>query len=120
MSLESCYGNDTQGKFRLWQDNGRIDKRTTSVAQVDVPSHITVCRDEQSLSFYLADDLQWSLTNASTADEFTAIFHLGGENSRPVMVLEGAVYNCAIYSRALTAEEIAHNYEVDRARFNLS
>ena len=31
----------------------------------------------------------------------------------------GMIYRCAIYSRALTAEEIAHNYAIDKARFNL-
>ena len=31
----------------------------------------------------------------------------------------GTVYGCRMYSRALTAEELAHNYAVDKARFNL-
>ena len=29
------------------------------------------------------------------------------------------VYNLRIYSLAMTAEEIAHNYAIDKARFNL-
>ena len=29
------------------------------------------------------------------------------------------IYHVRAYSRALTAEEIAHNYEIDKARFNL-
>ena len=29
------------------------------------------------------------------------------------------VYNIRLYSRALTAAEIAHNYAIDKARFNL-
>lgn len=32
----------------------------------------------------------------------------------------GKYRNIRIYSRALTADEIAHNYEIDKARFNLS
>ena len=31
----------------------------------------------------------------------------------------GKVYTIRIYSRVLTAEEIAHNYKIDKARFNL-
>ena len=31
----------------------------------------------------------------------------------------GTIYRCAIYPRALTADEIAHHYEIDKARFNL-
>ena len=31
----------------------------------------------------------------------------------------GKVFNVRIYSRALTAEEIAYNYAIDKARFNL-
>lgn len=31
----------------------------------------------------------------------------------------GSIYCLRIYNRALTAEEIAHNYAVDKARFNL-
>lgn len=33
--------------------------------------------------------------------------------------LDGNIYRVLIYNRALTADEIAHNYEVDKARFNL-
>lgn len=29
------------------------------------------------------------------------------------------IYHIRAYSRALTADEIAHNYAVDKARFNL-
>ena len=31
----------------------------------------------------------------------------------------GMIYRCAIYSRCLAIEEIAHNYAIDKARFNL-
>jgi hypothetical protein len=31
----------------------------------------------------------------------------------------GEVNNIRLYSRALTAEEVAHNYEIDKARFGL-
>ena len=36
--------------------------------------------------------------------------------NRPVT---GRIFNIRLYSRALTADEIAHNYAIDKARFNL-
>lgn len=40
----------------------------------------------------------------------------GGYNSMPFF---GEIFNIRIYSRELTAEEIAANYAIDKARFNL-
>lgn len=40
----------------------------------------------------------------------------GGYNNFPFI---GEIYNIRLYSRALTASEIAQNYAIDKARFNL-
>lgn len=42
-----------------------------------------------------------------------------GGASDTYMVIEGKLYCMRLYSRALTAEEIAHNYAIDKAMFNL-
>ena len=48
---------------------------------------------------------------------------LGGNNAatgyKSKYGTDGNIYNIRIYSRALTADEIAHNYAVDKARFGL-
>ena len=44
---------------------------------------------------------------------------IGGENSRSNMSICGELCIVRIYSRALTAEEIAHNYKIDSIRFGL-
>ena len=44
---------------------------------------------------------------------------IGGENSRSNMSIRGELCIVRIYSRALTAEEIAHNYKIDSIRFGL-
>ena len=44
---------------------------------------------------------------------------IGGENSRPNMSICGELCIVRIYSRALSADEIRHNYEIDKERFNL-
>lgn len=46
-------------------------------------------------------------------------FILGGENSRNNMSIQGELHCVRVYLRALTAEEIAANHAVDKARFNL-
>ena len=44
---------------------------------------------------------------------------IGGENSRPNMSIRGELCIVRIYSRALSADEIRHNYNIDKRRFNL-
>ncbi len=44
---------------------------------------------------------------------------IGGENSRSNMSIRGELCIVRIYSRALSADEIRHNYEIDNERFNL-
>lgn len=44
---------------------------------------------------------------------------IGGENSRSNMSICGELCIVRIYSRALSADEIHHNYEIDNERFNL-
>jgi hypothetical protein len=47
-------------------------------------------------------------------------FYIGGDAYSPKeYTLLGRVFNLRIYSRALTAAEIAANYAIDKARFNL-
>ena len=51
-------------------------------------------------------------------------FRLAGYGTKsdgdaPEFFYRGTVFRCAIYSRALSAEEIAYNYMIDKARFNL-
>ena len=46
-------------------------------------------------------------------------FVLGGENDRSTMSIRGKINNLRIYNRALTVAEVAANYAIDKARFNL-
>ena len=49
----------------------------------------------------------------------TTIGEIGGRFARTGNVYKGTINSIRLYSRALTAEEIAANYAVDKARFNL-
>jgi hypothetical protein len=53
--------------------------------------------------------------NATAAD---TTWQIGGNQTR-YLGDSARYYALRIYNRALTAEEIAHNYEIDRVRFNL-
>lgn len=46
-------------------------------------------------------------------------FIIGGENSRSAMSILGYLYCVRVYSKALSIDEMAANYAVDKARFNL-
>lgn len=52
-------------------------------------------------------------------DDSVHPFILGGENTRPAMSIDGRLYCVRVYSRALTAAEVASNYAADRERFGL-
>lgn len=43
---------------------------------------------------------------------------IGGENNRPNMSICGELCIVRVYSRALSADEIRRNYEIDKERFN--
>ena len=55
-------------------------------------------------------------TSSWLSSSYGASIGYYGGNTYPY---RGRIYNLRLYSRALTAEEIAANYAVDRARFNL-
>lgn len=89
-------------------------------------------REMMSASFrYSSDEIQLfkdgvvvnSQPNDSTPIDMASTsynFYIGGDAYNPEeYTLLGRVFNLRIYSRALTADEIAANYAVDRLRFNL-
>ena len=64
--------------------------------------------------------LEISLLTASYNDitGFLSLFGLRNSDGRYCMI--GSIYCVRLYSRALTTDEIVHNYAIDKARFNLS
>jgi hypothetical protein len=89
-------------------------------------------REMMSASFrYASDKIQLfkdgvvvaSKSNDSTPIDMSSTshnFYIGGDSYNPEeYTLLGRVFNLRIYSRALTAEEIAYNYNIDKQRFGL-
>jgi hypothetical protein len=58
-------------------------------------------------------------TVESEGREWIANTYNIGRDGRSTMCWGGDIYAIRIYNRALTAEEIAHNYSIDKARFGL-
>jgi hypothetical protein len=73
-------------------------------------------------SSFLLNNTPSTAGGTENRDCYGGIF-IGGNiwnHTAPFYGISGNIYNVRLCSRALTAEEIAHNYEIDRARFNLS
>lgn len=49
-------------------------------------------------------------------------FYIGwnGSSSSDSYLLKGSIYSIRVYTRCLTNEEMLHNYEIDKARFNIT
>ena len=62
-------------------------------------------------------EISFLTTSHNDITGFLSLFSLRNSDGRYCMI--GAIYFVRLYSRALTADEIAHNYAIDKARFNL-
>ena len=61
--------------------------------------------------------LKSTVSNASRFSQYLESMSIGGDSQTTSFV--GQIFCCRLYSRALTAAEIAANYAIDKARFNL-
>lgn len=85
-----------------------IDGETTSAVLAKKGSVISAFLDGKRIRY-------WDQTK--TLEGFVSIGQLRDQSKRPAP--NAIVHNFGIYNRALTAEEIAYNYEIDKARFNI-
>lgn len=68
---------------------------------------------------YIDGQLATGTVSTNRWDYRTGTFGLSGSNNYSSWNFVGNYYCVRLYSRALTADEIAANYAVDKARFNL-
>jgi hypothetical protein len=66
--------------------------------------------------YYVDGDMAWERSSGGASEGGTCYFANRADYGRG---LDGMYYSVRIYNRALTAAEIAHNYAIDKARFNL-
>ena len=75
-----------------------------------------------AISFAAVNGTMKSQKSGGTVDWSRTIYNcfIGCDASNPVeYALKGKVYSVRVYSRALSTDEIAANYAIDKARFNL-
>lgn len=86
-----------------------------SLSRLNTPRVSSVLFDGVNLMQYIDGEYKVSATPIiSGSVSSSPCFLIGGGR-----LFTGEVKNIRIYNRVLTAEEIEHNYEIDKARFNL-
>ena len=87
----------------------RVDQKCTWAGVHDGDRHDAYVRGELAIGTKNINN--WSKRNGT--------FGLSGSSNYSSWNFVGEYYSVRLYSRALTAEEIAANYAIDKARFNL-
>lgn len=98
------------GSIRAWYNNGALG---TAAHSCSVVANNSVCNT------YL-DSAICTITPNISAGSATSTdkFYIGMMSDTVVWhTFHGRTHSVRLYSRALTAEEIEHNYEIDKARF---
>ena len=119
-----CFGNsvDDQRMFSVTPSaiqiyNGNhmlilttpVDPKCTWAGVHDGDRHDAYVRGELAIGTNKVNG--WGIRNG--------LFGLSGSSNYSNWNFVGEYYSVRLYSRALTAEELAHNYAIDKARFNL-
>ena len=86
-----------------------VDPKCTWAGVHDGNRHDAYVRGE--LATGTIRDNYWSVTDS--------LFGLSGSDLYASWTFVGSYYSVRLYSRALTAEELAHNYAIDKARFGI-
>lgn len=81
-------------------------------------SSISVQYDPDSM-YFNCEKLELNMEKASWSKSPLYPFTIGFYGSSNNYRVKGKIYSVRAYNRVLTEEEIKHNYEVDKARFNL-
>lgn len=120
-SIELFYGNGTNYnvRFYLSPHEGVADSFDTGINLGErVKKHLAFTRNGGSLSFYENGVLKKTETttiSVPVADPW----RIGCDATRPNFAFWGAFFAIRVYSRALSAQEIASNFSVDSQRFGI-
>lgn len=117
-NIEWRYNNGIDYTYRAYF-NGNPDVATPGLYELNVRQTTTLSLDENDLRLYHDGTVFYSTASWTITAPGITQFCLGGEINRSSLASLGNLYCVRLYSRALTAEEIAANYAIDAARFNL-
>ena len=119
-----CFGNSVDvnrmfacGKESIQTYNGNYMLKLTPPA--DPKCTWAGVHDGDRHEAYVRGELATGTITTNNWYSVNSLFGLSGSDSYAWWNFVGSYYSVRLYSRALTAEELAHNYAIDKARFNL-
>lgn len=118
----SAYKDATSSSVRVaYADSSGEYRSLSTVADVEQVNHVTAVFGEGSERIYINGELRNENTYGYTPIPSTEDFglSLGVWESVPSYRFDGDVFSVRAYNRPLTAEEIAHNYAIEKERFNI-
>ena len=119
-----CFGNSVDdnrmfscGTFSIQTYNGNYQIKLTT--PVDPKCSWAGVHDWNQHYAYIRGALASGTKSTNHWSIRDGTFGLSGSSNYMSWNFVGAYYSVRLYSRALTSEEIAYNYAIDKARFNL-
>jgi hypothetical protein len=117
------FERSSSNNLRLWWNNGTNNiYSSNNTVPSDQWCYVTMIRNKEAgkFQFYVNGELDTEPT-VSSADIATVAtpFRLGRDTRDGTTCLNGKIGNVKLYSKALTAEEIAQNFNATKDRFGL-
>ena len=118
--------SENRGVF-LTQRGGKLCGMSVQSANLGMKNSIHCADEVKSAAFvYSESDMAYAMLNGlevATGYTFTSYasyyYAVGGRADNTDVPLPCEIMAIRVHNRALTAEEIAHNYEIDKARFGI-
>jgi hypothetical protein len=112
---------DSNNKIIVFSDHGSetfiVSNTTISASQI---YYATICQSNNTCSIYLNGVLDRTATLLNPILDVSKEVYLGRRGLPAIgAYLDGNMYNIKIYNRALTAEEIAQNFNATRSRYGI-
>ena len=105
--------------FRAYY-NASPDIRSDSYTfPIGVTKYFAACRDGDEYSIKDGEGRKLASTETAVRNLKQSVMRIGTDSRTLSMCFDGDIFCIRVYNRALTTEEIAHNYAIDKARFNL-
>ena len=114
-------GNITQYRFFATDSNGEQSRVNISFEAGKLNYIVGVVDfDEGTITSYINGEKQFS--NPVITDHIKKTEHpiFVGEAYSHNSLVKGNIYSARIYKKALTPEEIAHNYQIEKEKFNIT
>ena len=86
---------------------------------IGVTKYFAACRDGDEYSIKDGEGRKLASINTNARNFKQSVMRIGTDSRTNYMCFDGDIFCIRVYNRALTADEIAANYAIDKARFGL-